>query len=217
MTAQLTFQNTTFHAIVQDDQIWITATELAKALRYERVDSVSRIYDRNQDEFTESMSQTVNLTVSGKINGLQHKTTRIFSLRGAHLVAMLAKTPVAKEFRKWVLDVLDRESQNPALMGKIQQAYALASTVAATASQTVFDAVMASDREWRTERWWFTLGHDRDNNPVPRAGVIPSGAHIATTDELAKRILAPDCIWSSEELANLASACNQRLLRKLSK
>lgn len=33
---------------------------------------------------------------------------RIFSLRGCHLLAMFARTPVAKAFRKWVLDVLDR-------------------------------------------------------------------------------------------------------------
>ena len=40
--------------------------------------------------------------------------TRVFSLRGAHLLAMFARTPVAKEFRKWVLDILDREvEQSP--------------------------------------------------------------------------------------------------------
>lgn len=34
---------------------------------------------------------------------------RIFSLRGAHLIAMFARTQIAKEFRKWVLDILDKE------------------------------------------------------------------------------------------------------------
>ena len=29
-----------------------------------------------------------------------------FSLRGVHMVAMFARTPVAKEFRRWVLDIL---------------------------------------------------------------------------------------------------------------
>ena len=33
---------------------------------------------------------------------------RIFSLRGCHLLAMFARTPVAKQFRHWVLDVLDK-------------------------------------------------------------------------------------------------------------
>ncbi|WP_430231424.1 ORF6C domain-containing protein [Nitrosomonas communis] len=37
---------------------------------------------------------------------------RIFSLRGAHLIAMFAKTEIAKEFRKWALDsdILERET-----------------------------------------------------------------------------------------------------------
>ena len=34
---------------------------------------------------------------------------RVFSLRGAHLLAMFARTPKAKEFRRWVLDILDCE------------------------------------------------------------------------------------------------------------
>lgn len=41
----------------------------------------------------------------------EQKKVRIFSLRGCHLVAMFARTAVAKEFRKWVLDVLDKEAQ----------------------------------------------------------------------------------------------------------
>lgn len=94
-----------------DNQIWITSAELAKALGYKAVDSVTKIFNRNSDEFTEEMSQTVNLTVSGKINGLQHKSVRIFSLRGCYAIAFFAKTEVAKQFRKWVLDLIETEAQ----------------------------------------------------------------------------------------------------------
>ena len=93
-----------FHPIQRNDnQIWITSAELARALGYAREDSVSRIYDRKSDEFTSDMTkivpnpQTVNLTV------------RVFSLRGCHLITFFARTPIAKEFRKWVLDVLEKE------------------------------------------------------------------------------------------------------------
>ncbi len=85
----------------------MTATELALALGYKQADSVTRIFNRNSEEFTLCMSQvienprTVNLTV------------RIFSLRGAHLVAMFARTPVAKDFRKWVLDVIEKKESRP--------------------------------------------------------------------------------------------------------
>ncbi|HEH9814194.1 BRO family protein [Pasteurella multocida] len=103
----LTFQGTTLSVINQNNQIYLSAAELAKALGYKQADSVTRIYNRNSDEFSENMTvlvknpQAVNLTV------------RIFSLRGCHLIAMFARTPIAKEFRKWVLDILDRETNQP--------------------------------------------------------------------------------------------------------
>lgn len=41
------------------------------------------------------------------------KKIRIFSLRGCHLIAMFARTYVAKQFRKWVLDILDKQVGSP--------------------------------------------------------------------------------------------------------
>lgn len=106
----LTFNSMQFHPIQRnDDQIWITSSDLARALGYAREDSVSRIYDRKADEFTSDMTLTVKLTVNGINESVREKETRIFSLRGAHLITFFARTPVAKEFRKWVLDVLEKE------------------------------------------------------------------------------------------------------------
>lgn len=101
----LTFQNTTLSVINKNNQTYISSSDLARALQYADASSVVRIYSRNEDEFTTDMSDTVKLTVSGNLE----TTTRIFSLRGAHLIAMFARTKVAKDFRKWVLDILDRE------------------------------------------------------------------------------------------------------------
>lgn len=105
----LTFQNFTFNPIVENGQVWLTSTEIAQVLGYSRTDSVSKLYSRNSDEFTDSMTMTVNMTFNGINNSLRKKSVRVYSLRGAHLIAMFASTPVAKEFRKWVLDILDRE------------------------------------------------------------------------------------------------------------
>lgn len=107
----LSFNQTTIKPIDrQDNQIWITSSDLALALGYKAVDSVTKIFNRNSDEFTSNMTQTVNLTVSGENKGLQ-RTTRIFSLRGCHLIAMFAKTELAKLFRRWVLDLLEQQSK----------------------------------------------------------------------------------------------------------
>jgi prophage antirepressor-like protein len=100
----LTFNGVVLMPLSLGGQLWFRSSELARALGYKDENSVRRIYERNADEFTDDMTQvieildTVNLTVR----------VRIFSLRGCHLLAMFAQTPVAKVFRKWVLDVLDR-------------------------------------------------------------------------------------------------------------
>lgn len=126
----LTFNGNTLTTIDQEDQIWLTSSELATALGYKTADSVTRIFNRNKDEFSSNMTrivETVKLTascktkaltvksnestesvVSSKTKGLRAKI-RIFSLRGCHLLAMFARTDIAKAFRVWVLDILERE------------------------------------------------------------------------------------------------------------
>ena len=104
MSQSLCFNEFTFSPVIRDNQPWFKSSELARALGYKDENSVRRIYERNADEFTENMTQvvenldTVNLTVR----------VRIFSLRGCHLLAMFARTPVAKAFRRWVLDVIEQ-------------------------------------------------------------------------------------------------------------
>ncbi|HER1264790.1 TPA: hypothetical protein VJH99_003877 [Salmonella enterica subsp. enterica serovar 28:e,h:z6] len=95
---------------VQDrDGIWFTSSDLAKALGYASTKSISNLYSGNSEEFTEAMTMVIGVMTNGINNNLREKKVRIFSLRGAHLIAMFARTPVAKEFRRWVLDILDRE------------------------------------------------------------------------------------------------------------
>ena len=109
----LTFNNNTLATINQDNQVWLTSSDLAIALGYADGKSINRIFSRNEDEFSPNMTQViegVNLTTSSKTKGLRVKT-RIFSLRGCHLLAMFARTKIAKAFRVWVLDILERETK----------------------------------------------------------------------------------------------------------
>lgn len=107
MATQLVFNNTPISIINLNNQIWFTSSELAKALNYSNPKSVTTIYNRNSNEFTNKMTEVVNLTTSGNLQ----KSVRLFSLRGAHLIAMFANTEIARDFRKWVLDILDKEVQ----------------------------------------------------------------------------------------------------------
>lgn len=114
----LTFHNTQLNIINQNNQIWLTSAELAKALNYADRRSISKIYNQYSDEFTPCMTGVIESVTSGN-----YRTKyRIFSLRGAHLIAMFARTPTAKDFRKWVLDILDKEVNNPVIK-KIEEPY----------------------------------------------------------------------------------------------
>jgi len=100
----LTFNAIQFHPIQQNnDQIWITSSELAYALGYKQADAVTKVFNRKSDEFTSDMTQMIENPQTPNLG------VRVFSLRGCHLIAMFAKTSIAKEFRKWVLDVLEKE------------------------------------------------------------------------------------------------------------
>lgn len=100
----LVFQNTHFSVVDRNGHSWLRSSEIASALGYADASAISRIYARNSDEFTDAMTCTVKLT-----DGVQERDMRIFSLRGAHLAAMFARTVAAKQFRRWLLDLLDRE------------------------------------------------------------------------------------------------------------
>lgn len=103
MTTSLCFNDFTFSPVTRDNQPWFKSSELARALGYSSEKAVANIYRRNEDEFSNDMSVVINSSTTGI-----PVMTRIFSLRGCHLLAMFARTPVAKAFRRWVLDVIEQ-------------------------------------------------------------------------------------------------------------
>lgn len=113
----LAFHNTELDVINYNNQIWLTSTDLAKALQYANSRAVTKLYNQNNDEFSQGMTEVLDLGTSGNLK----RSTRIFSLRGAHLIAMFARTPTAKDFRKWVLDILDKEAANNVVISKLDQ------------------------------------------------------------------------------------------------
>ena len=106
MTTALTFNGITLSPISHQNSPWIRAVELAKALGFKREDQAAKIYRAHADEFTPDMAQLVEITDNA--DSAFPVKSLIFSLRGCPLVAMFARTPVAKAFRRWVLDVLDK-------------------------------------------------------------------------------------------------------------
>jgi phage anti-repressor protein len=110
--ADLQFGDTHFNIADRNGQVWLRLSEIEEALGYaNKGKGLSTIFHRNSSEFTESMTALVKLPdLHPRNEGAgQIREIRVFSLRGAHLLAIFARTEKAKEFRRWVLDVLDRE------------------------------------------------------------------------------------------------------------
>jgi len=110
---------------IGDKQVWISAQSLNEALGYSKDGKVSELYKEHADEFTAQMSKITLTPVSGGCVENAKTKQRIFSLRGCHLIAMFSRTKIAKDFRKFVLDILDNENEKqirqisvPTEMGK---------------------------------------------------------------------------------------------------
>ena len=124
---ELMFQNQTIRLVEKDGKQWASAADIARALGYSRADAVTRIYDKHKIEFSDSMTMLVMVETADPQNGglLLNKTTaRVFSLRGAHLIAMFARTSKAQAFRRWVLDILEQHQAAPSLIQEWYEAKA---------------------------------------------------------------------------------------------
>lgn len=108
-TSDFNFHGINLEPVENINGIWLTSADVAKALGYKSTKSISNLFAQYDDEFSQGMTMVIESVTNG-INGSSRRMkVRVFSLRGAHLIAMFARTPVAKEFRRWVLDILDRE------------------------------------------------------------------------------------------------------------
>lgn len=109
-TSIMTFQGVELTPLTRESQTWFRLPQIEAALGYaNKGKALATIFARHADEFTKSMTRVLKLKTAG---GMQ--PVRIFSLRGAHLLAMFARTDAAKAFRVWVLNILDAEVAKPA-------------------------------------------------------------------------------------------------------
>lgn len=78
----LSFNNVNFSPVQQDGQIWLSSSELAKALDYKQVDAVTKVYNRNSDEFTEKMTQVIDNPQAPNLGVRIEISNASFTLKG---------------------------------------------------------------------------------------------------------------------------------------
>lgn len=137
----LTFKS---HSVVPfdngDGKIWFTAEHLADLLEYKDVKQVNKIFHRHKDEFTENMTTKVTVSDKSMTYGGLSKEVRLFSPRGAHLIGMVSRTPVAKDLRIWLLDLSEKESG-------IEVGCLEVSNLTQLAGQKLHDVIAAFDKK----------------------------------------------------------------------
>lgn len=188
----LTFQSTTFDVIDRNGQPWLRSHQIGVALGYKRSDIVAKLYRANADEFTDSMTALVKLPDLPHQNGVagQTREVRIFSLRGAHLLGMFARTKAAADFRRWVLDILDQEVQPQPPLDEILHIAAQIAEALRNDNRVLF----------------YPYGGK------PRYTHVPSGSSVRTKDQWIKDVgCGQDLSLTTEQLIQIINNAQSRL------
>lgn len=212
----LSFQSTRFDVIFRDGQPWLSAADIARALGYGRADAISRIHQRNRAEFTDAMALTVNLTVKGFP---VPKPTTIFSLRGAHLLGMFARTPKAAEFRRWVLDVLEQQEKQ-AVLPAVQpnplldhvRATEIAHHCAIRVRRSVYRAALAG-ADLPKRRLLIEIDPDDSGEPVVSVRHLGADVQVATWQGLAQLLRDHTHMMPLALAQDLAQAAGRQAFR----
>jgi prophage antirepressor-like protein len=207
LPAAVDFSGTSLDIIDRAGVPFLSAADLARALGYSRADAVARIYQRNAQEFSEGMALTVSLTGRGQI---APTPTRIFSARGCHLIAMFARTPRAAQFRRWVLDVLER----------IGNTHAAPSSDYASGECLQLGLKVAGEavKSWRAQgrpavaRFLVVAPAGAGDLGDAYVHALGPRAHIVESDEeLVKLIRDPGCMVPARIMPALIAAAARRL------
>lgn len=70
----LTFNDVQFDVVDRNGQPWLRLPQIGAALGYANPYKVQKVYDRNKDEFTDSMTAVVKLPDLNPEAGMQVKT-----------------------------------------------------------------------------------------------------------------------------------------------
>lgn len=219
----LAFHGTTFDIIDRNGQPWLRGPQIGDALGYQKAGRISihKLYEANAAEFTASMTAVIKLPTAG---GMQD--VRIFSLRGAHLLGMFARTAKAAEFRRWVLDVLEAQTAPKPIPYAVLPGQTLSAEQAQTLRDMLQEAAQRLPKEkqgaFMVQGWSKLKAHFKtDYRRIPTAqfadAVCLLARHIAdvplppSMDEAAQQLLEHLKQWQATRPSRLAD-----LLRDLS-
>lgn len=173
-SAVLVFESTEFDVVDIHQIPWLRGYQIGSALEYSDGSvGIAKLYDRNADEFTDEMTQVVELPTAGGI-----QPVRIFSPRGCYLLGMLARTEKAKAFRSWALDVLE---------GRVVQREARPMTIPQTIAMHKLHSSILKDLEKSTAAGMRSALYDKLRH-VSRLLALP----LPALNVIGREVLQPE-------------------------
>jgi len=208
------FDNLPVRTVERSGEIWFVAADVCKALEISNPrDATGRLDTDEKDDV--GITDTIG----------REQTVNIISESGLYSLILTSRKKEAKRFKKWVTsEVLPAirktgsysvqpepkkqiEDKKPKYLNSPN--YQLASEVAAKAAQAVFEAFMREGDKWlKNQRLLLSMQQANKYRPIVKP--ISSEAYVASLADLIKMIKG-GAFLSRKELADLASACFQRL------
>lgn len=197
----------TVRVVMRDGEPWFVITDVAKALGYRDAANAARNLPDHQRG-----TQIVS-TPSGK------QTLAVTNEPGLYRLVLRSRKPEALRFSDWVTgEVLPaiRKTGGYSIGDRERKATELASAAVAGVFSAVHNAVMTSNEPfgggWKYGRWMlaFEAEHLR-----PYVRHVENDEFVASVKNFTKYVTDPGFMMDNKELITLASACMQRLDRRL--
>lgn len=201
------FESHAVRIIMINGEPWFVATDVCRALQLSNPSKATASLDEDE-------RSNLKLDRGGSLVVVSESGMYTLALRCRDAVK---PNTVPHRFRKWVTsEVLPsiRKTGGYGTQRRPIEAQALAAAIA----QRIFQTLMQSEEDLRTQRW--NVRFDRDNREQDlnvQVTPIPSNAYIMSFAKLARNIEIGEvgCAASDAELLAIASACTDRVARRI--
>lgn len=209
------FESHTVRIVMVAGEPWFVAADVCKALALTNPSESLKALDADEKD-TLSLTEGIHAGRRGNPN------VAIVSESGMYTLILRCRDAVKPgtvphRFRKWVTSEVLPSIRKIGGYGT-QQRTIEAQALAAAISQRIFQTLMQSEGDLRAQRW--NVRFDRDNREQGlnvQVTPIPSNAYIMSFAKLAHNIEIGEvgCAASDVELLAIASACTDRVARRI--
>lgn len=197
---------------------WVTAEVLPsirKTGKYERPQNPAIDYDRISPAQAQDLKELAHSIVDAKVQGFAETWAR---LHKKFRVNSYLELPAARfdEARDYLLGKLPEAAPAPALpdMNRTRAAFDAAAQAAASVQTAVFNAVLSGNDEWKHSRWMLAFIDDSAKAAPAYVRQMDRDSFVTTWPRLIKDVANGECMCTSAELIEMASACMQRLQQR---